>query len=57
MIRMGGLCDEMFIVYKGLVALLGKILGPAKVLDEDMILCLQHAYVSHRAYLVVTLTS
>ena len=27
-IRMGGLCDEMFIVYKGLVALLGKLVEP-----------------------------
>ena len=44
-IRMGELCEDMFIVYKGLVALLGKVLGPAKVLGEDMILCLQHAYV------------
>jgi hypothetical protein len=41
-IRLGELCDQMYIVYKGLAALLGRVLGVGKVLGEDMILCLHH---------------
>jgi hypothetical protein len=33
----------MYICYKGLCALLGKVLGAGKVIGEDMILCLHHA--------------
>jgi CRP-like cAMP-binding protein len=41
-IHEGELCDQLYVILKGLCALLGRVLTYGTVLGEDMVLCLHH---------------